>query len=817
MKNNNQKILRLLAKREYQENKRRNRILIGTVAFAVWMIFCVFSLAIGKIQADHLLMVRNGGTKASTTLEDPSEEQYRKIQELAYIRSAGMETDFAATDAFLCTVLDKTAWENMQKPAYTDIHGEYPTKENEIMLPMRALKLLGVSKPKLRMVIPVTMTDSEGEEHSGDFRLSGYYTEYVDPSMGKAYGYFSKTYLDQLDLSKVSRTLLIEQSGSVDGQTVEDRLYQDIPMRDDSQQFFGGTGLDLEAVTEMVGGYDIAAVMAVVILFAAWLLIYNVLHISYGKDIRRFGLLKTLGTTGRQIRSIAYRQIFKIAFRPWMLAASVCFGMLVTFLGAAGVIRKIGKLSPVESIQYMEKVSVGRKSKRQSKDPLKAMAWRNLFRFRKRCVLTIVSLTLGICVALSAVVITKGTDMTNQIEAENHDFKIMTNISSGTISQYPTEETYFPEDLIEKMTGLDGVETVSKVTGGYGKLQLDEKILDLRRKTLEENQIPEENAENREETAPKFYEFVAEQVSDDYLEELKTLNEEKNLGLDLESVEAGTGAIMLHYNLFSRIEAQKGREDVGETFSTYTVQGEKTADMKFCGYLNFKEKGLPALDTTWNGPGIVYFLVSEKGMERMQLPVQTFVLEMDVKRSMEPMIRESVEKSVDSYNMQFVTGSSHGDYISDARTLMLVSKSELLSAARSYIASSRIIMYGLCLVLLFMGSMNYFHVIVTGYTVRKKEFSVMQSIGMTTRQLKKMTRMEGIFYGLIVGVLVLTVGSGVLGAVAVVMKSRVGYFRFMYPWRELIGVLLILGGLCVAIPEGVFRRMRKNREIERGF
>ena len=61
-------------------------------------------------------------------------------------------------------------------------------------------------------------------------------------------------------------------------------------MRDDSQQFFGGTGLGLEAVTELVGGYDIAAVMAVVILLAAWLLIYNVLHISDGKDIRRVGL-----------------------------------------------------------------------------------------------------------------------------------------------------------------------------------------------------------------------------------------------------------------------------------------------------------------------------------------------------------------------------------------------------------------------------------------------------------------------------------------------------------------------------------------------
>lgn len=120
MKNNNQKILRLLAKREYQENKRRNRILIGTVAFAVWMIFCVFSLAIGKIQADYLLMVRNGGTKASTTLEDPSEEQYRKIQELAYIRSAGMETDFAATES-VENVTDRTerecGWSDGGRPA----------------------------------------------------------------------------------------------------------------------------------------------------------------------------------------------------------------------------------------------------------------------------------------------------------------------------------------------------------------------------------------------------------------------------------------------------------------------------------------------------------------------------------------------------------------------------------------------------------------------------------------------------------------------------------------------------------------------------
>ena len=89
-------------------------------------------------------MVRNGGTKASTTLEDPSEEQYRKIQELAYIRSAGMETDFAATDAFFVYSVRQ---EGVGKPCRNRririFMESIRRKKSEIMLPMRALKLLG--------------------------------------------------------------------------------------------------------------------------------------------------------------------------------------------------------------------------------------------------------------------------------------------------------------------------------------------------------------------------------------------------------------------------------------------------------------------------------------------------------------------------------------------------------------------------------------------------------------------------------------------------------------------------------------------------
>ena len=57
MRNNNQEIIRLLALESYRENRGRNRILIGAVAFVVIMLFGVFSLSIGKIEADYLLYI----------------------------------------------------------------------------------------------------------------------------------------------------------------------------------------------------------------------------------------------------------------------------------------------------------------------------------------------------------------------------------------------------------------------------------------------------------------------------------------------------------------------------------------------------------------------------------------------------------------------------------------------------------------------------------------------------------------------------------------------------------------------------------------
>ena len=47
-----------------------------------------------------------------------------------------------------------------------------------------------------------------------------------------------------------------------------------------------------------------------------------------------------------------------------------------------------------------------------------------------------------------------------------------------------------------------------------------------------------------------------------------------------------------------------------------------------------------------------------------------------------------------------------------------------------------------------VGVLNFFNAILTGITVRKREFAVLQSIGMTGKQLKTMLVYEGLLYAL---------------------------------------------------------------------
>ena len=164
-------------------------------------------------------------------LEDGTKEQYVKIKELGYIEKAGrMErVGYAYNETeSVCgiAVLDQIAWEEMMKPAYTDIQGHYPEEENEIMLPIRSWNRWEY-RTKIRMKISLTVKIDLFEQREATFLLSGWYRDYTNPASHPAQGYVSekklRTWGGNLDEES---DILICQDDRIDGHTAEEKLYE---------------------------------------------------------------------------------------------------------------------------------------------------------------------------------------------------------------------------------------------------------------------------------------------------------------------------------------------------------------------------------------------------------------------------------------------------------------------------------------------------------------------------------------------------------------------------------------------------------------
>ena len=54
----------------------------------------------------------------------------------------------------------------------------------------------------------------------------------------------------------------------------------------------------------------------------------------------------------------------------------------------------------------------------------------------------------------------------------------------------------------------------------------------------------------------------------------------------------------------------------------------------------------------------------------------------------------------------------------------------------------------LCAIIGLVGLLNFFNAMMTGILSRRREFAVLQAVGMTNRQLKTMLIYEGLFYAL---------------------------------------------------------------------
>lgn len=518
-------------------------------------------------------------------------------------------------------------------------------------------------------------------------------------------------------------------------------------------------------------------------------------------------------------------------FKPGILIAAAAFAVLLTMAVSAGVIYRVVNVSCVESAAYTNPMRKKRNrkvrlsyKKRSADGELLFMAWQNLTRYRGRFVLTVFSLFLGIVAFLGTIVITEKNDYIHVIE-KRPDLLI-----AGEFSKWGREEGYGSEyksreagedpmetegdnfcllydnayeefspvssEVRESLLKLDGVkkETSYVMEGTYMISTMSGKGI----RPLTDNF--NENTKVQEGTGYSLDYAMVEGVFADVIQilkkeeiaALKKYAKSHNLSLDMDSLENGTGVLIIHDHKLSPQQEKAAAESVGEPVYFTAMRSrdeeilwnqmspkerdaaEQSAEedrrlkerqspvFSLSGYLDNRAKGFPRIRQTWHGAeGLIYYLISEKGFEKLPTKKKTLYMELDAEEEKEPEIKHKVQMILQKENQKRAEMSGTGEEDGEAG-IFVVSRSDLLLEWGNYIRGNRMVLGSISLVLLSAGFTNYVNVMLTGMLSRRKEFEIMESIGMTKKQKRKLLAMEGLYYCLFAAALVLTAGNVIL-------------------------------------------------------
>ena len=905
--NNNKDIIRFLAKNFAGTKKIRNTILFCSVVIGIVAITMVFGISCGKIQAEEIRLTRENGTASSGRIEDGTEEQYAKLKQLDYIKRVGKSifvgeaTDISDDNAkTICDVVwaDSESWNNFLKPAYTNIIGSYPQKKDEILLSKRALKKLGISEPEQGMEINLDVYKGLFEHSKEKFKLCGWYT---DSGNKLAIGYISHDKINELNLEKGPYTLLFSQSNHLSRSKTEEKLYQALPMKSADQKIYVSDTAQYTAVSKFAGGYEMVILGTLGILCGIYFLVRNVLWISMSEDIQNLGLLHTIGATERQITKIYRKQMRLLMlkgsvlgslisvlilvllipeilgfhfyqemggnmilsfFRPWILFLSVIFVNGILWMASEGVIRKITKLSCIESATYDGNMG-DKKIKHPGKLVLKRsetgemfyIAWGNITRHKARFIITSISIFLGVLSFILMNVLTNGCDYKHLLE-KRPDFLLAGEFSEfgksqGCGEEYKTREidvdplltqgdgvellydndydefSPISQELEKKLHKIDGIdwEKSNLIEGAYVDTVISKKGI----RPYDEG-LSNLTSENMVEG---FSWDTVQVIDENQILSLKKYVQDNQLNIDMESLEEGNGVLIIHDHMLTPEQQKLADKAIGEPVYFKTLLSKEDAIRRkelinseseekqqkdefpqkesetftLCGYLDRQSDNFPEIHQSWHGESSLYYFISEKGFQKIPTEKKRLTMELTADPEKEPYVKTQISELISEENKKRseMTEVSMDEGTGEAG-VFVICKSDLMQQKETYMRGNRILLGAVSIILFIAGLTNYCNVVFTGMYARRKEFDIMKSIGMTDKQMKLMFFGEGGYYFMCVVGMMFTVGAATLVGVKIYMENKLSYFTFYWPIHITVGVILSLLLINVAVTHFICKK-----------
>lgn len=881
----NRKCIRNLSKKSMRAFRTRNMIAIIAIALTTVLFTSLFTIAMSINDAFQDSNFRQVGGYSHGSFKYLTEEQVDKLKDDPLIKQYGVRKilGLAVDEVFAKSQVEVGySDKNNAKWSYCDlIEGRLPQEgTNEAATDVKVLELLGV-KPEIGAKFTVTIR-VDGIETKQSFVLSGYwdYDEIIVANHIILPKSRVNVILDELKITPpgkdgmtgttdlyvmLSNSLHIEKDLST---ILERNGYQaDKPQEENYIAIgvnWGYTG------SQIAKSFDAQTVVALVfililIIFTGYLIIYNIFQISVINDIRFYGLLKTIGTTGKQIKRMIRQQALRLSaigipiglivgwfvgkcLTPFILArlnsvtrdivslnpiifiAAAVFSIITVFLSCKKPGKIAAKVSPVEAVKYTEIDSFslhrrrGKKEKEKKrlkkKFSLFSMARANIGRNKGKTVITIISLSLAVVLLNMVVIFTNGFDMDKYLRTVVSDF-IVADAGYFQVTSLWGSDQVLPEEVISDIEGEKGIKKGGRIYGNT--LPTYEFVTEeyyrkfwsgwLSKEEIETQLKSEERDKNgKVETSIDLYgmeDYALEklQVVDGDINKLKDSSKKYIAAVYLDD---DYGEIMPDTN-WAKVgdkvrlryvdEVEYYNPDTGEIYETipetesYLMRDKKYREVEYevAATVILSDK------LSYRSFGSDPFIL---GAERFKKDTRTdniMLYAFDMEEGQAPQMEKFLKKYTENINPQYDYESKESwkEEFESFRSMFL-----LLGGALSFIVG-------------LIGVLNFFNVILTGIITRKRELAVLQSVGMTGRQLKKMLVFEGLLYALgAIGVaMILTVIIG--PACASLFGNMFWFFSYHFTILPILMLIPVFGLLGALLPLGVYKQVVKKSIVER--
>ena len=722
----------------------------------------------------------------------------------------------------------------------TMTEGRFPQRLDDIMLCREAFPTLSIGDQVRFFIISAYTPEPMVRERT--YTVSGFYHSDAD-SPPPAVALYGENVAEELELSVMMNfhsSFGIEQRLDA----VLKRLSQwEIPGDERRTQINQAyVGADLGNVLQP-GNVLLILLVIGVLFFAAFLLIYNVYSIALTQDMRAFGLLKVIGMTHRQMKKLTLVQTGLIAcgalpaglvmgyfigfkllspifmsmsgevlpyrFSPIIALLSGGLTLFTLFFSALRPLARIKKMTPIQSVSAEPENKAPKKEKRREApaSPL-ALAMSGLRRSRGRMLVTSLSAMVSV---LLFVIVGGLTDIMVDVERVGmFDVELGLGLGnrSGHIPDALTQSSSFiavEPDMIEKFAASDTVEEMQFLRFGQVEADISPSLEESLRSFLAQKTEYEWEREKYQDILDSGrIKTAVLSIPDQLCRDIVVYRDDRSKSFHYDGEELYDGKHVLCVFTKNELEilpdiqfspgealSSDGLKREYEVIPAELSSGLWTALAEICG------------DPMANHFGVeeVFFLLPESVFERELPDAPVFKVLVNAKEGMEDDLLEEAQALIEGRGVG--SGDTRFEYDVGGRLTDMIELQERLGAIQ-------LTGYSLCGIIFLIGLMNMVNSALTSTVLRRREFAMLETVGMTRGQLRRMMVYENSVGG-VFGLAAFVVGSALSNA----LLARVFDVKVSAISLPAVGILVLLFVVGWVTAELSFRTATKASLTER--